>query len=230
VGVGRRDFIAGALAITLPPRRQTRTFGQGEHRLQIGADRDGLLYVPVGFRSDRPTPLVVLLHGAGGNGDMARTRFPLADELGFIILAPDSRDERTWDELLGAFGPDQEFIGEALRLVLNAFTVDRKKIALAGVSDGASYALSLGVGSGDIFTHLIAFSAAFVLPLRVRGKPRVFISHGTRDTVMPIEKTGRDVVRRLKALEYDVTYREFDGGHSTPPEIVREAFEWFIQA
>jgi phospholipase/carboxylesterase len=58
----------------------------------------------------------------------------------------------------------------------------------------------------------------------------VFISHGTHDTVMPIDKTGRDVFRRLKALEYDVTYREFDGGHGTPSEIVREAFEWFIRS
>ena len=174
-----------------------------------------------------PMPLVVMLHGAGGNGMSARIRYPLADELGFIMLAPDSRDERTWDELLGAFGPDEEFIGAAVRSTMARCSIDRRRVALAGVSDGASYALSLGVGNGDIFSHLIAFSPAFVLPSRVRGKPRIFISHGTRDQVMPIESTGRNVVRRMKALGYDVTYREFDGGHAVPDPISREAFEWF---
>jgi phospholipase/carboxylesterase len=200
---------------------------RGAHDLGLGSDRDGLIYVPPGYKPGVSMPLVVMLHGAGGNRDSARTRFPLADELGFIILAPDSRDERTWDELLGAFGPDEQFIGASLGYVFNKFSIDASRIALAGVSDGASYALSLGIGNGDIFSHLIAFSAAFVLPARVRGKPRIFVSHGTEDQVMPIDATGRDVVRRLKALGYDVTYREFKGGHTVPPEISREAFEWF---
>ena len=52
---------------------------------------------------------------------------------------------------------------------------------------------------------------------------------GTKDQVMPIDQTGRDVARRLKALGYDVTYREFDGGHTVPEPVTREAFEWFRQ-
>ena len=71
-----------------------------------------------------------------------------------------------------------------MRTMLSRYTVERSRVALAGVSDGASYALSLGIGNGDIFSHLMAFSPGFVLPSRVRGKPRVFISHGIRDEVM----------------------------------------------
>jgi predicted esterase len=26
---------------------------------------------------------------------------------------------------------------------------------------------------------------------------------------------------------YDVRYREFEGGHTTPPEVMAEAMEWF---
>ena len=224
----RRAFLAGAGATLIAGTASGREpVGPGEHALGLGSDRDGLLYLPKGYVAGAAMPLVVLLHGAGGNGWSARTRFPLADELGFVILAPDSRDERTWDELLGAFGPDQDFIGAALQSTFIKCMIDHRLVALAGVSDGASYALSLGIGNGDIFSHLIAFSPGFVLPRQVRGKPRIFISHGTKDQVMPIERTGRDVVRRLKALSYDVTYREFDGGHTVPAPIAREAFEWF---
>jgi len=230
---GRREFVGGLAACAFHPVRalaqspSTVASSHGEMPLGLGSDRDGLIYVPLSYKSGTAMPLVVMLHGAGGSSYSARSRFALADELGFIILAPDSRDERTWDELLGAFGPDQEFIGAALRHAFSKFAIDTRRVALCGTSDGASYALSLGIGNGDIFTHLMAFSAGFVLPQRVRGKPRIFISHGTADRVMPIDTTGRDVVRRLKALGYDVTYREFDGGHTVPPAIAREAFEWF---
>ena len=218
MNIPRRHFLAtSAGTLAAGSVRAAEDLAPGEHPLGLGSDRDGLIYVPAQYKSGVGMPLVVMLHGAGGNGYSARARFPLADELGFLILAPDSRDERTWDELLGAFGPDEQFIGAALNSIFSRCTVDRKRVALAGVSDGASYALSLGVGNGDIFSHLIAFSAAFVLPSRVRGKPRIFISHGTEDQVMPIATTGRDVVRRLKALGYDVTYREFKGGHTVPP-------------
>jgi phospholipase/carboxylesterase len=227
--IPRRQFLAGIVGLlpAIQPARAPGAITPGEHELGLGSDRDGLLYVPQGYKPESAMPLVVMLHGAGGTGYSARTRFPLADELGFIMLAPDSRDERTWDELLGAFGPDEQFISDALASTFSRCTIDRRRVALAGVSDGASYALSLGIGHGDIFSHLIAFSAAFVLPARAIGKPRIFVSHGTRDQVMPIDKTGRDVVRRLKALGYDVTYREFDGGHTVPDAISREAFEWF---
>ena len=228
MSIGRRHFLAGILGtLGASSARAADDLTPGEHALGLGSDRDGLIYVPPQYKAGVAMPLVVMLHGFAGTGYSAQTRYPLADELGFIILAPDSRDERTWDELLGVFGPDADFIGVALRYTFGRCTVDTKRVALAGVSDGASYALSLGIGNGNTFSHLIAFSAAFVLPDRVQGKPRIFISHGTRDPVMPIETTGRDIVRRLKALGYDVTYREFDGGHTVPPEISREAFEWF---
>jgi hypothetical protein len=41
--------------------------GPGLHELGLASGRDGLIYVPSGYRPDTPAPLVVLLHGAGGN-------------------------------------------------------------------------------------------------------------------------------------------------------------------
>jgi predicted esterase len=58
------------------------------------------------------------------------------------------------------------------------------------------------------------------------GRPRVFISHGTSDPVMPIDDTSRKFVPRLRALGYDVTYQEYDGGHGVPDTIVRSGFAW----
>jgi phospholipase/carboxylesterase len=54
------------------------------------------------------------------------------------------------------------------------------------------------------------------------------ISHGTADAVMPIDDTSRTFVPRLKALGYDVTYREHGGRHSVAAPVVREAFQWAL--
>jgi phospholipase/carboxylesterase len=198
----------------------------GQHALKLDSVRDGVIYVPRGYRPGVPTPLVVMFHGAGSSGLNTQYVWPLADELGFILLAPDSRDERTWDIALGSYGPDAEFLGQALRHAASRCSIDRARMSVAGHSDGASYSLSFGIGAGDVFGHVIALSPGLMTPIAARGKPRIFIAHGVNDMTMPIDVTSRIFVPRLRKLDYDVTYREYDGGHRAPAPIVREAFEW----
>lgn len=173
-------------------------------------------------------PLVLMFHGAGSTGRGVSYTFEIADDLGVIVLAPDSRDEATWDMLLHGFGDDVEFIGAALKDTYARCSVDRKRMGIAGHSDGASYALSLGLGVGETFARIMAFSPGVMQPTEVHGKPRIFISHGVSDQVMPIEETSRQFVPRLKRLGYDVTYREYEGRHGVPPAVVREGFTWFL--
>jgi poly(3-hydroxybutyrate) depolymerase len=48
-------------------------------------------------------------------------------------------------------------------------TVDPQRICVSGFSDGASYALSLGLANGDLFTHVAAFSPGFMRPPCTQG-------------------------------------------------------------
>ena len=228
--ITRRGFLAstGALAALAASARASLAddLTPGLYPLKIDTHRDGLLYLPAGYRPDVPAPLAVVFHGAGGSGRSADYTFAMADALGLIVLAPDSRDERTWDLILGDIGPDVEFLGEALRQTLRRCAVDRNRLTLMGHSDGASYALSFGIGAGDVFHRIVAFSPGVMTPVAAIGKPRLFISHGISDPVMPIDETSRKFVPRLTNLGYDVTYREYDGRHGVPPPIVRDAFDW----
>jgi predicted esterase len=105
--------------------------------------------------------------------------------------------------------------------------VDPAHVAVGGYSDGASYALSLGIMNGDLFTHVLAFSPGFMVPAEQRGSPRFFISHGTRDGWLPIDRCSRRIVPQLERAGYEVSYREFEGGHVVPPDIGHEAANWF---
>ncbi len=198
----------------------------GTTPLGLAPGRDGLLHVPPSAAAGAPSPLVVLLHGAGSAG--ARGLGLLADRAdadGLILLAPDSR-EATWDVIRGGFGPDVAYLDRALEQVFAACPVDPARVALGGFSDGASYALSLGVSNGDLFTHLIAFSPGFAAPDGVVGQPPVFVTHGVDDTVLPIDRCSRRLVPALRRAGYDVTYEEFDGGHVVPPDLAARAVTW----
>jgi phospholipase/carboxylesterase len=202
----------------------------GLQPLMLGTARDSYLYVPATYRVEHPAPMVLLLHGAGGHArqglDLLRS---LADVAGLLLLAPASR-EYTWDLLVGRrYGPDLALIDHALEQTFSRYAVAPERVAVGGFSDGASYALSLGITNGDLFTHVIAFSPGFMAPAGQRGSPRIFISHGTRDRVLPIDRCSRRIVPELEHSGYDVLYREFEGGHTISPEIALEAVGWFTQ-
>ena len=198
-----------------PPEAGLRPIG-------LGGRRDGLLRIPEA-RDGAPPPLVVMLHGAGG---AAASALRLIDDAapGALILAPESRGP-TWDVIMGAYGPDVAFLDAALREVFGRHRVDPRRVALAGFSDGASYALSLALANGDLFTHVLAFSPGFYAPPEAPtvGRPSVFVSHGVADEVLPIGPCSRRLVPRLRAAGCAVRYREFPGGHSVPAEIAAEA-------
>lgn len=199
----------------------------GLHELGLARGRDGFLYVPRGYRADRPAPLAVMLHGAGGIARHALGPFQgFADDAGLVLLATDSR-RQTWDVIQGGYGPDVAFLDRALELTFARCAIDPARIAAEGFSDGASYALSLGITNGDLFSHVIAFSPGFMVPKEQRGEPRIYISHGKRDEVLPIDSCSRKLVPRLRSAGYEVLYHEFDGPHTVPEEIAREALEWF---
>ena len=200
----------------------------GVHRLDL-AGGTALLYVPAGHQPDRPSPLAVMFHGAGGTADdgLALLR-PLADEAGLMLLAPDSQG-RTWDLLLDGYGPDAALVDDALEEVFGNYAVDPAAVAVGGFSDGASYALSIGATNGDLFTHVLAFSPGFWAPASTRGSPSFFVTHGTDDTVLPIASTSRRLVPALKRTGYEVSYHEFDGGHVVPGDLAAAALVWFLR-
>lgn len=249
----RRDFVKGGLTALVtpllldcgvlslepdPPKGDPRLTARpgtpsvtptpGLTELGLGTQRDGLLYVPSTYSADTPAPLFVALHGAGGAGENWASYPDRAEARGMVFLAPDSRGG-TWDVVLGDFGPDVEFLDLALQHVFDRCAIDTTRIALAGFSDGASYALSLGVSNGDLFSHLVAYSPGFVKSGDpIIGKPLIYVSHGAADGVLPVRISRDDIVPTFTKAGYDVTYEEFDGGHEVPAAISESALDWFF--
>ncbi|VVD67537.1 alpha/beta hydrolase [Pandoraea commovens] len=203
-------------------------FAPGRHPLGLSETRDAVLYVPADLPTDKPVPLFVMFHGAGGFPEKVLPFIePHADQHKFLVLAPHSTFP-TWDIVIGGNGPDLERLQAALRSVATRYRIDAQRVAFAGFSDGASYALSIGVTNGDIASHVIAFSGGFMSIFVQEGLPKVFIAHGLIDEQLPIATSGRQNANKLKAAGYDVQYVEFDGLHIIEPGVVARAIDFFL--
>ena len=164
-----------------------------------GAEEVALAYGP-GPVPTGPYHLVLLLHGAGGSPRQALDLLLReADEHELLLVAPKSASG-TWDVIVDGFGPDVRRIDRVLEEIFDAHRVER--MSVGGFSDGASYALSLGLTNGDLFDTVLAFSPGFAAPQVVHGEPRIFVSHGTGDRVLPVDSCSRRLVPRLEAMNY----------------------------
>ncbi len=223
---GRRQPRRGGKGRLLArPGRAGKLRAAGEHVLIRGPRGESILVVPKVDPGTR-VPLLVALHGATGLGRNILGRLAeRATAAGFAVLAPTSYDY-TWDAIRGVFAVDVAAIDEMLDETFTAVDVDPDRIYTWGFSDGATYAISLALINGDLFAGAIAHSPGFFVEGEVHGKPRLFVSHGTDDEILPIGKTSRRLVPVLRSRGYDMTFREFEGGHTIPLPVLEEALAW----
>jgi len=226
-----RDHAQGgdsAALLHAAPHKPSSGLAPGMHDLNsLGAKAN--LYIPASYSADRPTPVLVLLHGAAHDRNewMQPPLLAEYDRAGVIVLSPDSTGG-TWDMIRGEFGPDVRLIDAALDVVFGHCNVDPSRIALGGFSDGATYALALGLANGTLFSALLVFSPGFLAPLKPRGQPRIFIAHGTEDPVLSAANTRASIVPRLRADGYDVVFEAFRGVHGIYLAEVTNGLKWFL--
>ena len=131
--------------------------------------------------------------------------------------------------ILESYGPDVAFVNGALARVFDQYAVDASRVAVGGFSDGASYALSVGMSRGRLFRAVLAFSPGFAAPFARAGFPRLFVAHGAEDRVLPVARCSRKIVPDARRRGYEVRYLEFEGPHTVPADVAREAFAWWLE-
>lgn len=224
--------------MTARPQAPSSALTPGAHALGLGGARDGLLYVPQNYTGADAIPLIVVLHGLGGNvGELNKIEvMPMvpetADTFGVAFLFPESRamSPLGWDRSNGSFGPDIAFLDTAIGQTFTRLNVSPNRIAVWGFSDGASYSLSMGLCNGDLFSHVAAFSPEYMSPPEPVGQPKVFVSHGRSDPFIPVATSRDGIVPELRNRGYAVDYVEVDGGHTIDPGARAQAIAAFLGA
>lgn len=189
------------------------------------------LYVPETYDGGRDLPLVVALHGGSGTGrEFVWTWLREARSRRFLLLAPTSLGP-TW--ALMAPDDDSESLARMVEFVAANYRVDRAKILLTGLSDGATYTLLGGLRPDAPFTHLAPISGVMHPDNeangnlgRASGRP-VYLVHGALDWMFPVQ-TARMAAEQLEKAGARLVYREIaDLSHTYPREENDAILRWF---
>lgn len=212
--------------------------GEVKERLRdaFGRETDLAIVVPPGYSDERPSGVMVALHGLGGKGDQVKNLLsPFAAEHNFILVCPTAQKEpdagrnEDWTEFSTVFKHwwcyrDGNFPLSALSVVKKRYAIDENRVILTGASMGGFGAWNIGLRYPDRFAGIVPICGGisrteFVgardtrmrkVLLNAFNTPVYFI-HGDSDEVVPVnpERWTRD---ELKGLGYDFRYVEVPKG------------------
>ena len=190
-----------------------------------GRERTMRIYAPAGA-STGPVPLVLVLHGSGGDGGgmewvSERGFNRIADREGAVIVYPDGIG-KSWndgrpDVPSAAVKESVDDLGwlRSLPEALAAFNIDRKRVYAAGMSNGGLMSLRLACDAADVFAAVATVVANLSVDLAPVCRPArpipLLIMNGTADPIMPF--TGGPVkvlwFKRGSVLSTDATVARF---------------------
>ncbi len=159
------------------------------------------LTVPAGYDSTVPAPLIVVLHGYGGSGagtDRAWGISALADEYGFLTIAPDGerepqgRNSPYWNasdaccNFNGTDTDDSGYIRRIIDQIKSSYNVDASRVYVIGHSNGGFMSYRMAYEHSDAVAAIASLAGAN--HLEDRDPPpypvHVLQIHGTDDTTI----------------------------------------------
>ena len=173
------------------------------------------LFVPDAYGGETPAPLVIALHGSGGDendffdGYAPSPLKPEAQRLGFLVVCPKGRGPNS-----GYRGAAEQDVFDVLAEVRHEYHVDSRRLYLMGHSMGASAAWRLAAERPELFAALGAISGGgnpSEAP-KIRHIPQ-YVAHGALDRVVPVARS-QAMVEALRKAGAKVVYVELPGvGH-----------------
>ena len=188
------------------------------------------LYIPTDYNPSSSYPLLVILHGMGGDqntmfdayGNGALTK--LAEQHSYLVVAPKGREPAAM--YLGAAEQD---VMDVLADVRRAYKVNPNRIYLGGHSMGAYGTWSVAADHPDMFAALAPISGGGDLSIaaKLKGVPQ-FVVHGDADPTVPVTQS-RNMVAAMKKAGAEVKYVEVPGGNHVNVVVPHFAamFEFF---
>ena len=212
-----------------------------------GVSRGYLLRTPDDAEDREPMPVVVMIHGAGGNGERAEAATGLtaiAETNGFIAAYPYGTQaanipgEFSWNAGVCCGVParsgvdDVAFITAMLDQIAATYPVDPEQIYIGGFSNGGMLSYRLACELGDRIAGIAVVSGALNVPECAAPDPiDLLVIHGTADLVVPYaggETAARTAARFGTWTNTSVAdsvdfWRERDGCERRPTTITEES-------
>ena len=193
------------------------------------------------------TRTLILLHGVGSNEqDLFNLSAYLPEDIRIISArAPITLGNNSYawyqvDFSTGkpVYNPQQEqssrkaiiyFIGE----IKSKYKLSTDQLYLGGFSQGAIMSYSVALTNPHLVAGIIVMSGRLPEEIKPSVAPKeklknleVFMSHGTKDNVLPVAY-ARDANQFLKSLDIETTYNEYPEGHGINAQMLADLNKWF---
>jgi serine protease Do len=184
------------------------------------------LYVPEDYDPNVSYAVVLWLHPPGKHKDDDLENFidmweDYCREEHIILVLPVSDKESGW------VPGDSDFIREALRDVLQRYTVDRQRVVAHGMGVGGQMAFYLGFHDRDLIRGVATTGATATQVKDNRANQRLsfYLSGGDRD---PLIKSIAESKTKLAQRKFPVFYRLIPnrGREYFQPPVLRELVFW----
>lgn len=213
------DFLKN---FTYPYQQQRKGITKKTVKTEKG-ERTYALFVPDTYVQTKPSPLIISLHGAGGNGD-GEYQWIWASYSkkwnGFIACPSGEPPGAQW------FPEQEEFILNIYRDMLRNFNVDTNRVYIHGFSNGGNGAWYYGVSFPWLFGAACPRSGGCSVSQNLKNLLNIgtYVIHGSSDTVIG-SSHDKETTNKLKELGYDVVYVEIPNGkhepfHNETPKVI----------
>jgi predicted esterase len=170
------------------------------------------LLVPEVYKGDQATPLVVALHGMGGDENSMFDAYnnalkPVAEKAGFLVVCPKGRDTASMYR-----GSAEQDVMDVLAEVRRDYNVDAARIYLMGHSMGGYGTWSVAMDHPDVFAALgpISGGGSTAGMEKIKHIPQ-YVVHGDNDATVPVSQS-RMMVEAGKKAGANIVYVEVPGG------------------
>ncbi len=200
-------------------------------------------FLPTGYEPNYPYPLLVFLHGHGGNEEQVLRLAPRVSRRNYVAIGlrgpllvgtrPDGRGCFSW-------GPDgqagmsvEDYLVRAVEQTRRNYHVHSERIFLAGVCEGATMAYRFALTHPEKVAGVISLNGLlprggplFRLPA-VRGL-KAFVGHGIANAVAPLALARRDC-KLLYTAGMDIRLHTYPTTHRLHPDMLKDANRWVME-
>ena len=217
----------GATVSEAKPNARTTHFTQNiQHE---GINRSYHIHLPPGFSKDQPTPLVIALHGGGGQGRIWFNH-PIrsaANERGVVLVFPNGMN-RQWSDgrkLTRAYD-DVGFISKVIDRMVSDYGIDPQRVYATGISNGGFMSIRLAMDLSEKIAAIAPVTSQITNALADQSPKypiSVMIVNGTKDPIVPYEgghirlfEFGRSRGEILSTASTIEQFRRHNGCGPTP--------------
>jgi phospholipase/carboxylesterase len=201
-------------------------------------------FLPTGYEPKYPYPLLVFLHGQGGNEEQILRLAPRLSRRNYICIGlrgnrelgerPDGKPGFGWGGDGSCDAQLEDYVFSAIEQTRRSYHVHSERIYLAGICEGAVLAYRLGLRFPERFGGVISLNGSLpprgTLFLRLPEiRPlRIFIGHGIANAVIPFS-CARGDFRLLYTAGLDITMHSYPTTHRLHPHMLRDIDRWIMR-